>query len=335
MNDSNNIYIVSNPKHEGFKVGIGRGIEPHRQYNTSDPDRAFKTEFNFITPHAGFIEDQIHSKFKSDKEWVYSDLKTIKKSIMELNNTLDFSNNYRLYETKDYSIFKKVDQNRLVKQANVNKIKKSIQEVGHLICPIVVDENCNIIDGQHRLRACEELDHPALILQNNLTTVSDISTAQTGKGWTNFDYLTSFATLEKPGYQELYASMEKYHFGRAGQANKPSVSAVGAAFCNSTDFKTGKLNFDAILGEKTMFIADLLFPIVGNKYAYATRVLLAIRSIVSKNQYKIDFNHFEEALRNTEDIAEVLQVKSKASAMQYDLIKIYNKDILDSSKKLI
>ena len=56
----------------------------------------------------------------------------------------------KIYETKNYDKFIKKEWNRDINQNNINKIDKSVKENGWLITPIIVNENYEIIEGQHR-----------------------------------------------------------------------------------------------------------------------------------------------------------------------------------------
>jgi ParB-like chromosome segregation protein Spo0J len=56
---------------------------------------------------------------------------------------------FYLGETKQYTKFNILDHNRELNNTNLKKIEESILEKG-LQVPIIIDENYNIIDGQHR-----------------------------------------------------------------------------------------------------------------------------------------------------------------------------------------
>ena len=56
-----------------------------------------------------------------------------------------------------YNLYKiKKDRTILLSNAFVDKLKKSIKNQG-LMKPIMVNQKLEIIDGRHRLKACEEL----------------------------------------------------------------------------------------------------------------------------------------------------------------------------------
>jgi len=78
-------------------------------------------------------------------------------------------------ETRDYSKFKFLPENREIKRANVEKIKTSVKEWGIIPGrPILIDGSGNIIDGQHRFLAYKELGHPIPheIINGSLFTVT-------------------------------------------------------------------------------------------------------------------------------------------------------------------
>lgn len=64
--------------------------------------------------------------------------------------------------TNNYDMFKRLEGNRFVDPKKVNKLKKSINEVGYISNPIIVNEKMEVIDGQHRLEALKELGNKQL-----------------------------------------------------------------------------------------------------------------------------------------------------------------------------
>lgn len=71
-----------------------------------------------------------------------------------------------MQETKEYDRFSFLTANRPVDYNHVNKIKKSLQEYGFLDSqPITVNNEMQIIDGQHRFVACKEMGLPIKFVQ--------------------------------------------------------------------------------------------------------------------------------------------------------------------------
>ena len=60
-----------------------------------------------------------------------------------------------IFETKDYSIFKFRDDNRLVNANHVKKLANRMKERGWLSSSVVtLNGSGEVIDGQHRVKAC-------------------------------------------------------------------------------------------------------------------------------------------------------------------------------------
>lgn len=107
-----------------------------------------------------------------------------------------------IYKTNDYSIFRRLEGNRDIKC--VKKIIESIKCVGYIPNPIIVNENMEVIDGQNRLKAAEELNLP---IYYYITKGADIDTARAlnlGRtNWKPIDYVQSYAESGIHSYQLL------------------------------------------------------------------------------------------------------------------------------------
>ena len=77
------VYVISNPSYPGeYKVGIARDPKARlNQYQTSDPARAYKIEFQHQTPAFRETEAHIHDKFNNLHEWVTGGLEAIVEAI--------------------------------------------------------------------------------------------------------------------------------------------------------------------------------------------------------------------------------------------------------------
>ena len=60
-----------------------------------------------------------------------------------------------IYATTDYDKFKFLEGNRKLRLNNLEKMRESMIEE-QLVIPICVNENFEIIDGQHRYTICKE-----------------------------------------------------------------------------------------------------------------------------------------------------------------------------------
>ena len=73
------VYVISNKHFKGmYKVGIAKDIKSRlNSYQTSDPHRSYKLEYQIYTEKYREIEKQIHKTFDSKHEWVRADLNII------------------------------------------------------------------------------------------------------------------------------------------------------------------------------------------------------------------------------------------------------------------
>lgn len=98
-------------------------------------------------------------------------------------------------QTDNYSIFKKKQGNRTINQRHVRKLKESLQKHGFLeSCPIIIDKNMFIIDGQHRLEAAKQLGIPVFYItesESSSDLIIDLNITQ--KKWNAIDYVRYYA----------------------------------------------------------------------------------------------------------------------------------------------
>ena len=105
-----------------------------------------------------------------------------------------------------YDKFKFIDGNRKIYEDHVRVLAKSYQRNPELIelRPVLINENWEIVDGQHRMLACKMIAHAVPYIQMPGLTVQ---TAQllnaTQKSWQMRDFLHSYAVSGLPEYQFL------------------------------------------------------------------------------------------------------------------------------------
>ena len=77
------VYVISHPNFDGeYKVGIAKDWKSRlNSYQTSDPERQYKMEFNLETPWFRETEKYIHDLFPNKHEWVQGDLDSIIEAI--------------------------------------------------------------------------------------------------------------------------------------------------------------------------------------------------------------------------------------------------------------
>lgn len=119
-------------------------------------------------------------------------------------------------QTINYDLFKFKSNNRKISESNINRLKKSIQEIGYLNSkPITVDKNLFIIDGQHRFEACKRLQLPVLYV---IETFIDGDRAMVNLNanqsiWRLSEYIESYAEQGIYCYVVLRDFETKYKLG--------------------------------------------------------------------------------------------------------------------------
>ena len=120
-----------------------------------------------------------------------------------------------IYETTDYSMFKKIKGNRELNKANLNAIITSMEQQ-QLVSPITVNEKFEIIDGQHRFAACKTLGLPVHFqIQNGYGTSEMKRFNTTGKSWNKQTFMHSFIDQGYENYVVFYDLLVSYDISLA------------------------------------------------------------------------------------------------------------------------
>ena len=128
---------------------------------------------------------------------------------MERNETA-----YNVYVTKDYSIFKRLVGNRDIPESRISKIVESIQTIGWVHNPIIVNEKMEVIDGQGRLTALQRLKMPVeYIIAEGAGNKECIYMNMNMVNWKLPDFIKSYAEQGNENYQRLLTLMENYANG--------------------------------------------------------------------------------------------------------------------------
>jgi hypothetical protein len=101
--------------------------------------------------------------------------------------------NWYLGETKNYDRFNFVSTNRDINNANLKKIESSILDIGVQI-PIVVNQNYDIIEGQHRFIALRKNKMVVPYVMSKNASENFIAKLQESKRWTAEDFCRRLAT---------------------------------------------------------------------------------------------------------------------------------------------
>ena len=121
---------------------------------------------------------------------------------------------YNVYVTRDYSKFKRLIGNRDIPESRISKIVESIQTIGWVHNPIIVNEKMEVIDGQGRLTALQRLKMPVeYIIAEGAGNKECIYMNMNMVNWKLPDFIKSYAEQGNENYQRLLSLMQRYANG--------------------------------------------------------------------------------------------------------------------------
>ena len=154
----------------------------------------------------------------------------------------------KLQTTTDYKIFKKIDSNRDIERSHLNRLIRGIEGKNLLyLFPIVVNKSMEIVDGQHRLKAAEELKLPIFYIVDNNITKADIAMVNSNrKSWSMRNYIEFYA---RDGRREFKRLKELIDCGFTRSVAARLMDAVSVRYTDgggkfSRGIKSGILNDD-------------------------------------------------------------------------------------------
>ncbi len=149
----------------------------------------------------------------------------------------------KIFKTTDYKMFKTIGSNRKINPVNYGKLLRSMKEE-QLIIPICVNEKYEVIDGQHRLKVCEELGLPVYYyLLVGYSTAQMKRANLVSANWTKDDFLHAYVSDDIESYAVFNTLKEKYGLNTSdliriiAKIQGTSAAAIGL------DFEEGRLNF--------------------------------------------------------------------------------------------
>lgn len=152
-----------------------------------------------------------------------------------------------IYRTNDYNGFKRLLGNREVNPKRVKQIKKSIEDIGYITNPIVVNERMEVIDGQGRLQALKELGKPVeYIVIKGIGIKECLYMNINQEKWSILDYVKSYAEMGNPNYKKLLEIMELYPIYKLniiGSAIK-GLNMISTAILKRGDFEISQEEYE-------------------------------------------------------------------------------------------
>jgi hypothetical protein len=112
--------------------------------------------------------------------------------------------------TNDYSLFKIIKGNRDVNKLHIKRLVDSFRDE-YLLTPLIINQNYEIIDGQHRYHAAKELGLPINFIICNDYSLKQVQLLNTNmKNWKKIDYLNTFCDLGYEHYLKFRNFLQTY-----------------------------------------------------------------------------------------------------------------------------
>ena len=221
----------------------------------------------------------------------------------------------QVHTTTDYFLFKSIDGNRNKNLLHLNRLRKSMEQ-NYLFTVIIVNENYEIIDGQHRFEIIQELKLPLnyIICKGYGLNEVQILNANS-KNWTFDDFLNGYCNLGYRDYQIYRDFKNKY-----GYQHQICMTLLHGSASGDTAkmFTSGKLKINNF--SEAVKKAELI-PLIKPYYSgYNRRGFILALLTVMKNP---NFN-FTEFLRKLEIQPTALKDCAKTTSYTALIEEIYN-----------
>lgn len=162
-----------------------------------------------------------------------------------------------VYRTNNYSKFRRLNGNRSVQQARVQKIIGSIKKVGYVMSPIIVNQSYEVIDGQGRLEALKQLGLPVdYIVVKDIGVNECIAMNLIQTNWALSDFIDSYA--ERGAVPYVYMQQLIKRFGKKFSLKVINNAVTGKDEVSAKAIKNGELNCDAHDYENAIEILNYL-----------------------------------------------------------------------------
>lgn len=225
---------------------------------------------------------------------------------------------YKVYETTEYDDFNFLEENRGISDNHVANLIKSLNK-GYEMPPIIVDEDMNVIDGQHRLTAHKKASKPVrFVIQQNIKD-DTLQRANTDiSKWRNNDHLMYHVKKKNENYIKLLE-----YITYAEVTITTGMSILG----KSSDSK---------VKTKARVLQEGLFTVTNehDAYNFANEILLRVRMDSPSNKIVSAMKQLYDAgLDNKRLVASInavedeLQLINKIPDISKAIIKTYNRNL--------
>lgn len=211
--------------------------------------------------------------------------------------------NIKIYFTRDYSRFKNIQGNRTLNERKIDKIINDIEDGFDMLryCPIIVDKDMNVIDGQHRLQVARDLGSNIWYVISDTISLHEIAKMNTNtERWKPKDFIHCYCENGIQSYYDLKEYMKAYKIPLMASIDLLMNGNIATGGKKSTveKFETGKfvVNYKQQAEEIGLLIQRF------DKYpGYLSRnFIAAIQRVLASNKCQMDklITKFEKIIQH-------------------------------------
>mgnify|MGYP003650023137 CR=1 FL=1 len=233
-------------------------------------------------------------------------------------------------EAKGKKTIKMLDYNRPINRSLVNKLKESMKKYGILSAITVyeTENECLVIDGQHRWTAASELDMnmPAISIGwDAMDAIVEMNTIQVN--WTMSNFVDFFSAHKNPEISKAYKALKKKKEECVPVLTYSSLAKIYGKPFGGVAFKKGQWRMiEEERGDR--FVKQLGDLVEHLPYAYSARFIYAYTDAA----YHEDYNHKRMMKKFKRNHGVSLITSSNPKNYGIMLTKVYN---FHQSKNLV
>jgi hypothetical protein len=236
--------------------------------------------------------------------------------------------------TRHYNKFKLINFNREINEKHVKKLVKSMQ-VQYLPIPILVNKNMEIIDGQHRFTACQQLGLPiyyAIMLEEkSVDLIQRINSLS--KAWKLTDYHRAYVIQGQQEYIKLNNLLKKYDISLDFYL---AVHGNDLGRNTRISFKEGKYKV-TVANKQNLALTMQFYNRIKGDFPKVTKHSKFMRAfsniIVAQLKTQKQRDYFIMTVKQNGDAPEYLGTKKENSTVYlWTLISLYNTGLPESQR---
>ncbi|MDQ5930912.1 MAG: hypothetical protein QG674_76 [Patescibacteria group bacterium] len=210
---------------------------------------------------------------------------------------------YQIYQTHQYNAITRLQENRDLNEAHVHALMQSFQKDGYLFTILYLNENLEMIDGQHRFEAAKRLHLPVFFIICPGWSIKEVAILNVNsKNWTMEDFMNTHAKSGNMNYVTFKDFFDNHQFDiTTCQMILFGRRTGGAASSTNDEFRSGKMiltDTDAKVGRRKAEMIEELKDF--HPLAWKSRNFVeAILKIVRLKGY--DHKHMIRQLKNYPD----------------------------------